>query len=273
MKIIQAIPNIEGRDSQGKSKINLPQISKNKRPLLDSPVLSAFNQILNDEFYLIKNSTCIDATKELPPLIIGPLGVIIVLENNSHGVYRAREMFWEKLNETKNQYHPETPNPILFAAEWEQRVAEFLAKNGFAQVPVQPIIVFTNPGIHLELDEPAVRLLPMDGLGRFLVSLGQEIPKINLGDIPQLVKLFAPLTSDDEKKVELQDDFSLIEEKPKKPVKLPDITVALPKDEKFIKTVNKVPFTTRQLILLAVLVIVNIIILIGLVLVVLSYHY
>ena len=273
MKLIQAILTPLDSETSDKRPFSIPRFPIGKTKELDASILKLFQQFLNDDFFLIKNCSVIDFEKEVPPLLIGPMGVMLIFENNSHGIFRANEMNWERLNESHNQYQAETPNPLVVGAEQSKKVTDYLALHGFTNIPVQPVILFTHPAIHLELLHPAIRLVPMDGLGRFITSIAQAAPEINLNEIPALVHLLAPFTTEDETLKELRDGFSFIEEKPKKQVKLPEVNIPLPNDDQFVKTVNKVPFTTRQLIILGGLVIINLIILILLVLVILGYRF
>lgn len=273
MKTITAIPSPTEGSAAGKSRLSLPQIPFVKPKTDESSVLKLFQQVLNDDHYLIKNCSIFGLERRFPPLLVGPLGITLIIENESHGIYRANGANWEKYDESRKQYRSESPNPIAQAIEVSQKIVTFLSQQGFAHIPVQAVIIFTHPGVHLELNNPAVRMLPLDGLGRYVASIAQAIPTINLAEIPQIVQLLAPYTEEKDKTFdELRDGFSLKEEKSKKPIKLPEVTIPLPKDEKFVKTINKVPFTTRQLLLLAGLVVINILILVSLVLVVLSYH-
>ncbi|MGB9640803.1 MAG: hypothetical protein ACPL4H_07800 [Anaerolineales bacterium] len=273
MKSITAIPSPAEDSTGGQSHLSLPQIPFGKPKTGDSAVLKLFQQILNDDHYWIKNCSIFGTGKESPPLLVGPLGVTLIFENTSHGIYRANGINWEIFDEARKQYRSESPNPIVHAIELSQKVVDFLSQQGFAHIPVQAVIIFTHPGVHLELNKPAVRMLPLDGLGRYITSIAHAIPTINLAEIPQVVQLLAPYTEEKDSLFdEIHDGFSFKEEKPKKPIKLPEVNIPLPKDDGFVKTVNKVPFTTRQLLLLAGLVIINIIILISLVMVVLSYH-
>ncbi len=271
MKILHAIPAPTEGSSAEKIRLSLPQISLEKPKPVDSPILKLFQLVLNDDHYWIQNCPLFGGEKEVPSLLVGPLGVTLIIVKNNHGIYRAAGMNWEKFDETRKQFRSESPNPLMSARELSQKVEGFLGQNGMEHIPVQAVIVFTHPGFHLESEKPAIRILPFDGLRRYVASIAQAIPAMNLVEIPQVVQLLAPFTAEkDEPIKELHDDFSFKEEKPKKPIKLPNVNIPLPNDDQFVKTVNKVPFTTRQLLLLAGLVIINIIILISLVIVVLS---
>lgn len=91
-----------------------------------------------------------------------------------------------------------------------------------------------------------------------------------MNEARSLVPILAPYTLEDALAArEIQDDFSLREEKPR-PVQLPAVETPLSPDDKLVNAIQKVPFTQRQLLVIVVLVVLNIIILIALVLVILA---
>lgn len=236
-----------------------------------SAVTRVLQTILDNSFALITDSPLLGGDTPPPLTLLGPAGIYLLWQNASRGLFRASAAQWEQMDDNRRQFRPAQPNPIQSALQTAKDVHQALSEQGFGQVEIQPVVIFTHPGIHLELDQPAVRLLPLEGLGRFALALTHTPPVLTEKDIETLISLFAPLTVDEVKAArEIKDEFSFKEEQPQK-IKIPEINLPLPKDEKIVTAIHKVPFSTRQLLILAALVVVNLLILIGLVLVILIF--
>jgi hypothetical protein len=174
------------------------------------------------------------------------------------------------LDERRKQFRPLQPNPIQAAEAQQTALRAYLAAQGYPQVSVQALIVFTDTGAHLETDQSEVRLLHLDGFPRFAAALARAQPTLTLNEVRSLVPLLAPTTREGiSASREIHDDFSLREEKPR-PTKIPSFELPLPRDDPLLRTIQKVPFTRRQLLVIALLVVLNLLILLALVLAVLA---
>jgi hypothetical protein len=113
-----------------------------------------------------------------------------------------------------------------------------------------------------------VRIVHSDGLDRFIAGLFQARVLLNRPDANKIANLLlGPTILLEEGDVVAPDDaFSFAEEGPPPG---PSLTDQIPKGEGVVKSINKVPFSMKQWLVLGLLIVVNIIVLLGLVVLIL----
>lgn len=239
-----------------------------------NPHLQRIEQILagvfDDNATLIHDLSLQGGSIQAPLALVALSGITLFYLDQRRGVFRARSAEWEQLDERRKQYRPSQPNLLEMALSQVAALRAYLAEQGNAGVAIQAVIIFTDPGIHVEAEECQVRLVYGDGFPRFAAQLARARPTLTVNEARSLVPILAPYTLEDALAGrEIRDGFSLREEKPRQ-VQLPAVEIPLPADDKLVSAIQKVPFTHRQLRVIAVLVVLNIIILIGLILVILA---
>lgn len=267
MKIIRAYSAAKWeKPGEGQKRHGKKDASQGIAP---SPLIKVLQTALDNSFILIQDSPLANLDTQSILTLIGPAGIYLFIQNDSRGHFRVEQKRWEQLDEGRRRFRPVQPNPLQAALEIAEQVKDALRQQSFTDAEVEPVIVFTNPGAYLETSQPALRLLPLDGLPRFAFTLSVTPPKLTDPEIEALTKLFAPQRVEEVLAAqEIRDDFSFKDEQtPRR--KMPELNVPLPNDEKVVKAINKVPFSTRQMLILAVLVVLNILIILGLVLVIL----
>ncbi len=240
----------------------------------DNPILQRIEAILGSVFdhncTLIYDFALKDGTIQAPFALLTPSGITLLYLSQLRGVFRATGSQWEQLDERRNRYRPLQPNPLRLASEQVENLRSYLAEKGYPHVNVQAAILFTESGVHVEATPNAVRLIYLDGFPRFAAALAKAQPTLTINEVHALEPILAPSTLEEALAArEIQDDFSLREEKPPA-VQSPVSELPLPSDERFVRAVHKVPFSQRQLLVIAFLVIVNLVVLIALVLVILA---
>lgn len=266
MKILHAVD-----ESFSLEKSSASKRSQRGKP---NPHLQRIEQILagifDDDAMLIYDLSLQGGAIQVPLALLTLSGITLFYLDQRRGVFRARGGEWEQLDERRRQYRPSQPNPLEMALSQVAALRAYLAEQGNAGVGIQAVIIFTDPGVHVEAEESQVRLVYGEGFPRFAAQLARARPALTLNEARSLVPILAPYTLEAALAGrEIQDDFSLREEKPR-PVQLPAVEIPLPADDKLVNAIQKVPFTQRQLLVIAVLVVLNILILIALVLVILA---
>jgi hypothetical protein len=66
-------------------------------------------------------------------------------------------------------------------------VETFLARRGHHIMEIQSVLLFSNPGTHVDVIRPAIRVVLMDGLDRFISGLTQTRTFLTSEDIQQIV--------------------------------------------------------------------------------------
>jgi hypothetical protein len=249
-----------------------------RKPNAHEIFTSSLAEVLDNRFFLLSNVSLPGQGKLAPLLLIGPTGIWAALPTGITGIFRANESTWELLDERSRAYIPSKPNLMLQINGWAKALAEALTSLGIQAPPVEPILFFADPGAHVDSTRPASRIVLADGLLRFLTGLFQARPVLENEDIRQLVIAIAGEEAVEPAYagLEIKDDFSLREKKePEKPVPKPPAApsrlATLSREEpEIVRRVSRhVPFTRRQWIYLALLLLVTMVILLVLVFVVL----
>jgi hypothetical protein len=232
-------------------------------------VVNALNRMLDNRYYLIRNATIEGLEIPIPLILVGPPGVWVLYPSALKGIFRAKGSDWEKMDDHRQTYSPAKPNLVTRATLLGTAVGTYLSDRGYAQYKIEPVLIFTDPGTHIETVHSAVRMVLMDALDRFVNSLIKSALIISWKEGQVLVNILSKEANLEESEPlePERDAFSFIDER--QPPKLPEISIPLPKDEKVVKAFKRVPFTSRQLLLLGLMIVVNILLLVGFVVLIL----
>jgi hypothetical protein len=200
-----------------------------------------------------------------PPIMIGPSGLVVLNVSRVKGFFRAKDESWWEMNKTSHQFGPARPNLLRQSKEYAQKLAEILDAHGKTHPEVLPILVFANPGVHVESSNPAIRIVLMDGVETLIDSFlnGDEVLQ------PTEITFLADsleIMANPEKAIPMgegEDFFGrdfLIPEK-KAPLKLPEIPI--PTELPLPPVENKLKFTKKQWLFLEVLLVLTIVVLLG----------
>jgi hypothetical protein len=146
-----------------------------------------------------------------------------------------------------------------------QAMAGFLSSGSLQPIKVEAGVLFSDPGIHVETSHPTVRLVLVDSLDRFLAGLAQNRTRLGQEETDRLCGLLSATVPEGASTPQTiqQDAFSFVDEKIQQP-KPESIPEPVKRAEKAaLDQLKKVPFSSKQVIMLSALVLVNIIILIG----------
>jgi len=234
--------------------------------------IAMLERSLDNRYYLIRNANLEGLDIPIPLILAGPTGLWVLYPTALRGVFRAKGDSWEQMDERSNNFRPCQPNLLSRALLIAQAVEKFLAEHGFSQIKVEAAIIFVHPGVHVEMQHPAVRIVLLDALERFVNKVQQGPLIINWKDTRVFVSLLSKVDLDEESSSveEIKDEFSFKDEQAK-PLKLPEISIPYPPDEKVVKAIKKVPFNTKQLLVLGFLLGINILILMAFVVVILIF--
>jgi hypothetical protein len=263
-------------DGGGISSI-LPFRRKREAPEI---FISSITEALDNRFFLLSNLSLPGQGKLSPILLIGPTGIWAILPTGISGFFRANESAWERLDEKKQAFRPLKPNLVVQLSGWAKALGEALVSLGIQAPPIEPVLFFSDSGAHVDSTQPAVRIVLADGLPRFLSGLFQAVPVLEKEETRQLVIALAgeEALEPSHAGFEINDDFSMRDKKaPKKsvpkPPAAPSRLATLSRQEpEIVRRVSRfIPFTRRQWIYLALLLLVTMIILVTLVFVVMIY--
>ena len=213
-------------------------------------VQTMLGRLLDDSFTLIRNLALPGAEITVPLILVGPHGLNVMYNSYLRGVYRAKEEDWGIMDTRARGFKPAKPNLIIRTKLMARAVETYLNDAGF-KVENESVLVFTHPGVHVDTQRPAVRVLLFDALERFGARLSQSRRVLAPEDVRAVVNalITRPKTA---------------EELAAKTSSKPSVTEAA--DAKFSQALRPIQkrmnFSKRQWILLGAFVVINIIVLI-----------
>lgn len=230
-------------------------------------ILAAFNRVLDNKFIMLRNVSIAGTPAPIPLILVGPPGVWVLYPSAMRGVFRARGDAWEKMDSRQQTYKPSSENLLTRTAQLANAVEAYLVSHGVKDAQVGSALMFTNPGIHVEITRPVVRVVLIDALDRFITGILQGRLLYDREEVENIVRLFTNPPARTEKPAEEVKARAV--ESP--PVERTLINKAsLEQIDTTFSKVEKLPFSSRQWLILGLLILVNIIILIAFALYILS---
>jgi hypothetical protein len=230
-------------------------------------VISSLEKALDNRYLLLHNVTLAEQEMPIPLILVGPPGVKVISPVALRGVYRAKLDEWDQLDKQHQSYKPAVPNLIVQTEQMAQAVEEHLKAQNIYPSTIESVLVFTDPGVHIEMARPAVRIVLIDAIDRFIAGLLQAPIMLGKEEAQEIADCLAKSLGilEEGSPYPERDAFSFSEDSAQ-PSKGPTIVDRLPRGERAVTTLNKIPFSNRQLFVLGCLVAVNILILIAIVL-------
>jgi hypothetical protein len=225
-------------------------------------LVASLEKYLDNRFVMLRNVTLEGLDFPIPMLLLGPPGVKLIYPCAARGVFRAKGDTLEFMDEEYHTFRSASPNLLTRAATMAEKASAYLTANNPAPVEVEPFLYFSDPGTHVEAVRPTVRILPVDGLERFIAGLLQSRVYFEKEEVQKLADLLHKYMGVSERQLSAypeRDSFSYADER------LGETTVLdrMPRGEGVVKALNKIPFSGRQWALLGCIVVINIAILIA----------
>lgn len=218
--------------------------------------------VLNNRFYMLLEVQLEGFEAPMPAIIVGPTGIHVINISAVQGVFRGKGDIWQELDPRKNQYVPTKPNLITQTAEMAHSIETYFERRGFA-VSAEPALIFSSPGIHIELETPSIRVILADSLQRFVTYLVQGDLVLDSAEVQNIVDVLnttmRELDGENILAIE-QDEFDYEDEYGKDGgSRIPTVDVA--KFDKISPYIQQMPFSSRQWVALGTLVLVNVVVL------------
>lgn len=275
MKLIE--PNLKSTEKNSLSKV-VNQFGKLLQPgkpteLAEDAIVVQFVRDLDNRFIMLRNFKLGDEHQALPPILIGPPGLFILNISSARGFFQAKEDSWSEMSKTTHRFGPGRPNLIKQSQDYAQQLADIFEAHDKSHPKITPVLIFADPGAHVETSNPVIRIVRMDGIDSLMNSLRQSEEVLKTNEITFLADTLEIMVNP-EKALPLGEgedffgrDLHLTEEKPsRKPPK-----VALPSDLTLPPVEEKLNFSQKQWVILVVLLILTILVLVGAIIFALNY--
>jgi hypothetical protein len=222
-------------------------------------LIAALERTLDNQ-YLMLGPVQLEGIEEPAPMVLlGPNGVWVMDASALKGIYQAKEDTWERLESQSHQFKPARPNLLTRILAAAQVVQSHLNTNGFAIQPVEPVLYFSDPGMHVNAIRPVVRIVLSDAVDRFVASIQQGSPDLAIETVQRVANLLSGEVQQlpEEKPVQPDKDIFSLRDLPVEHMDGPVRKVVVQKK----RAPGKMIFNTRQWVFLGALVLVNLTIL------------
>ncbi|HMR99940.1 MAG TPA: hypothetical protein PKE62_11855 [Anaerolineales bacterium] len=179
MKIIDQTPLIDEKGNIGFSQriqgmlkfgFNWPT-----ELLAQKAIITYFDRNLEKGYTLIRNQTLGQSGIMIPLILIGPAGMFAINIAYLKGRYEAKGDAWNV--ESGNRFKPAPVNLIQSTARMGRALTMFIERQGTRlPEPVESVLIAADPGLHVESDKPAIRVLMVDGIKPFVIGLSNSMP-------------------------------------------------------------------------------------------------
>jgi hypothetical protein len=124
---------------------------------------------------LIRNLTLPGTEIIVPIILVGPQGINVIYVTNTRGFYEAKGDEWNTVSGGRSL--PANVNLISRVKLLGRAVQVYLQRQNLeALAAVEPVLIGTDPGFHVETTRPAVRVVMSDAIKQFGAALLQARP-------------------------------------------------------------------------------------------------
>jgi hypothetical protein len=256
----------QGQDSQSKSREKLWSSLRLGRGTTEDEeaqdaVIAAFQRLASNKYYMLRDLHLAGTETQVPLLLVGPVGIWVLNPSMLRGVFRARGDSWEIIDDQKHTYKPADDNLLTETESMTKAVVDFLSAYGERDLPVEPVLVFINPGIHIETLSPVVRIVLVDALDRFISGIVQSRILYDSERVQKIVELFtAPADDSLEFGDGEQDGFSITSQA-RAQERIDSAAAQLERIDTTFSNVERLPFSSRQWMILGGLILINVLVL------------
>ncbi len=166
-----------------------------------------FERALDNRYALLCDIPVPGAPLPVPFILVGPAGLFVFHFSGEKGLFRAKEESWYEMNAATRQFQPARHNLIRLSQTYAKAVSAYLAEHSRPAPDPQPVLMFGNPGVHVDATRPAVRVVLADGVDRFLLSLLQSGETISLPDVRLITETLEKIVRPVEKVEGVPDDI------------------------------------------------------------------
>ena len=141
-------------------------------------ILTFFDRNLDKGYTLLRNVTLGQSDIIIPLILLGPAGIFAINLSFLRGRYEAKGDSWNV--ESGTQYKPAPVNLVRVTVRMARALQVFIERQGMKlPVQIEPVLIAGDPGLHIESNRPAIRVMMIDGIKSFVSGLATSAPVIN----------------------------------------------------------------------------------------------
>ncbi len=181
---ISLVDRVKAMLKNGKGWMDEVDAQKSVIPVLDKS--------LDKSYTLLRNITLPDVAATIPFILVGPPGIFVIYVTNIVGMFRAKGDQWGTVDD--NAFKLLKPNLLTRTETMARTVQVYLQRHGYNELTqVEPILLCSDPRVHVDSLRPIVRVVMRDALERLALSISQARPVYTPEAVFKLVNLFINL--------------------------------------------------------------------------------
>ncbi|HJS20493.1 MAG TPA: NERD domain-containing protein [Anaerolineales bacterium] len=141
-------------------------------------IITYFDRQLEKGYTLIRNYTLGKSGITVPIILLGPTGIHVIHVAYLKGRYEASGEAWNQA--AGDGYKPASVNLVQQTMRMARAVKAFIERQGVkVPVEVEPVLIAGDPGLHIQTNRPAIRILMIDGVKSFVSNLVTAQPTLS----------------------------------------------------------------------------------------------
>ena len=191
MKIIDKTPLVDEKGSLGfQQRIQgMLQFGFNwtRELQVQKAIVTFFDRQLEKGYTLIRNVQLGSSGIVIPMVLLGPAGIFVISIVYQKGRYQAAGEDWNV--DTGKGYKPAPENATQNTLRMTRALTQFIDRQG-TRLPaeIEPVLIAGDPGLHIETNKPAVRVLMIDGIKSFVGGLSTGRPILSAESVFEMTE-------------------------------------------------------------------------------------
>lgn len=150
-------------------------------------IVTFFDRNLDKGYTLLRNVTLGQSGIMIPITLLGPAGIFVINLIYQKGNYEVNGGSWNV--ESGNRYKPASVNLIQQTTTMARALQKFIERQGVnVPVNIEPLLIAGDPGVNVQSQKPAIRVILIDGIKSFASSLGMARPALNSQSVYELTE-------------------------------------------------------------------------------------
>lgn len=145
-------------------------------------IITFFDRNLEKGYTLIRNYSLGQSGIMVPIILLGPTGIYVIHISYLRGRYKVIGDTWNV--EAGEGFKPAPVNVIERTMRMAKAVRAFIERQGVkVPVNVEPILIAGDPGLHIETQRPAIKVMMIDGIKSFVSTLVTGRPVLSTENV------------------------------------------------------------------------------------------
>jgi hypothetical protein len=141
-------------------------------------IVTYFDRQLEKGYTLIRNLTLGESGIMIPMILLGPAGIFVIQVTYLRGRYEAKGDSWNV--ESGTGYKPAPINLIQRTSRMARALQAYIERQGVnLPATIEAVLIAGDPGLHIESERPAIRVMMIDGIKSFVSGLATGRPLLS----------------------------------------------------------------------------------------------